>query len=58
MVGVAVLGLLAVTVAVKVTAWPVTAGLSDDRRATVVPARLTVSVTAAEVLPVKPGPPP
>src|SRR5262249_29951165 len=42
------------TVAVKVTAWPVTAGLTDEPRATVVEARLMVSVKAAEVLCVKP----
>src|SRR5512144_2738060 len=53
-VGVPDPGATAATLAVKVTAWPVTAGLTDDPRATVVAARLTVSVTAAEVLPVKP----
>src|SRR5258707_6097362 len=53
-VGVVAPGATAATVAVKVTAWPVTAGLTDDRRATVVAAGLTVTVTAAEVLPAKP----
>src|SRR5262249_59959806 len=38
------------TTAVKVTAWPVAAGLTDDVRATVVAARLTVTPTAAEAL--------
>ena len=52
-VGVPAPGATAATVAVKVTAWPVTAGLTDDVRATVVVARLTVSATAAEVLSVK-----
>src|SRR5262249_27748249 len=55
-IGVAAPGATADTVAVKVTAWPVTAGLSDDRRASLVAAWLTVSVTAAEVLSVKPEP--
>ena len=53
-VGVPAPGATAATVAVKVTAWPVTAGLTDDPRATVVAARLTVTVTAAEVLSAKP----
>src|SRR5262245_39381863 len=47
-------GATAATVAVKVTARPVTAGLTDDARATAVAARLTVTAAAAEVLPVKP----
>ena len=47
-------GATAATVAVKVTAWPVTAGLTDDLRATVVAAGLTVTVAAAEVLAAKP----
>src|SRR5262249_49397210 len=38
------------TVAVKVTDWPVAAGLSDDARLTEVAAGLTVRGTAAEVL--------
>src|SRR5690242_2295286 len=38
------------TVAVKVTDWPVAAGLTDGARATAVAARLTVRGTAAEVL--------
>ena len=37
-VGVPAPGATAATVAVKVTAWPVTAGLTDDARATVVAA--------------------
>src|SRR5262252_4615288 len=53
-VGVVAPGATAATVAVKVTAWPVTAGLTDDRRATVVAAGLTVTVAAAEVLAAKP----
>src|SRR3954471_291159 len=53
-VGVPTPGATAATVAVKVTAWPVTAGLTDDRRATVDAAGLTVTVVAAEVLSVKP----
>ena len=53
-VGVPAPGATAATVAVKVTAWPVTAGLTDDRRATVVAARLTVTAAAAEVLSAKP----
>ena len=53
-VGVPPPGATAATVAVKVTAWPVTAGLTDDPRATVVAARLTVTATAAEVLSAKP----
>src|SRR3954454_7022649 len=47
-------GATAATAAVKVTAWPVTAGLTDDPRATVVDARLTVTAVAAEVLSAKP----
>src|SRR5262249_4814662 len=42
------------TAAVKVTVWPVAAGLTDDPSPTPVDARLTVSATAAEVLLVKP----
>src|SRR6516162_1645312 len=42
------------TAAVKVTAWPVTAGLTDDPTPTVVAAGLTVSVTTGEMLPEKP----
>ena len=53
-VGVPPPGATAATLAVKVTAWPVTAGLTDDPRATVVAARLTVTAAAAEVLPAKP----
>ena len=52
-VGVPAPGATAATVAVKVTAWPVAAGLTDEPRATVVDARLTVSVTTAEVLSAK-----
>src|SRR5262245_50949740 len=43
-------GATAATVAVNVTAWPTTAGFSDDARATDVDAGLTVTVTTAEVL--------
>src|SRR6516165_2706304 len=53
-VGVPAPGPTAATVAVKVTDWPVTAGLTDDFRATVVAAGLTVTVVAAEVLAAKP----
>src|SRR5258707_11903038 len=53
-VGVVAPGATAATVAVKVTAWPVTAGLTDDRRATVVAAGLTVTAVAAEALAAKP----
>src|SRR5207248_8833652 len=53
-VGVPAPGATAATVAVKVTAWPVTAGLTDDPRATVVAARLTVTAAAAEVLSANP----
>src|SRR5262245_60640057 len=49
-VGVPAPGATADTVAVKVTAWPGAAGLTDDVRATAVEAGLTVSVTTAEVL--------
>src|SRR5262245_17152039 len=45
------------TVAVKVTAWPMTDGLSDDARATDVDAGLTVSARAAELLFAKPAVP-
>src|SRR3954451_10003857 len=54
-VGVPPPGATAATVAVKVTAWPVTAGLTDDPRATTVAARLTVTATAAEVHPLIPS---
>src|SRR5207248_3616296 len=47
-------GATAAALAVKVTAWPVTAGLTDDPRVSVVAARLTVTVAAAEVLSAKP----
>src|SRR5262249_35855280 len=57
-VGVPAPGATAATVAVKVTAWPVTAGLTDDPRATVVDAGLTVTADAAEVLPAKSAVPP
>src|SRR5215467_788671 len=53
-VGVVAPGATAATVAVKVTAWPATAGLTDDRRATVVAAGLTVMAVAAESLSAKP----
>src|SRR3954452_21336723 len=53
-VGVPPPGATAATVAVKVTAWPVTAGLTDDRRATVVAAGLTVTGAAAEGLSANP----
>src|SRR3982751_1550695 len=56
-VGVPPPGATAATVAVKVTARPVTAGLTDDRRATVVAAGLTATAVAAEVLGAKPGVP-
>src|SRR5262249_62412162 len=49
-VGVPAPGATAATAAVKVTDWPVTAGLSDEARATAVAARLTVSARAAEGL--------
>src|SRR5262249_31509166 len=47
-------GSTGITVAKKVTAWPAAAGLTDDPRTTEVDARLTVTPTAAELLPVKP----
>src|SRR5262252_8527180 len=53
-VGVPAPGATAATLAVKVTAWPVTAGLTDDPRVSVVAARLTVTATAAESLAAKP----
>src|SRR5262245_39976608 len=56
-VGVPAPGATAATVAVKVTAGPVAAGLTDDPSVTVVAAGLTVTATAAEVLPVKPAVP-
>jgi hypothetical protein len=43
-------GALAVTVAVKVTTWPLDDGLGDDVRVVVVPSLLTVWVMAAEEL--------
>ena len=46
-------GATVVTVAVNVTDCPKVEGLSDDPRAVVVAAWLTVCVTAGEVLPVK-----
>src|SRR5262245_10501471 len=49
-VGVPAPGATAATVAVKVTAWPGTAGLADEVRATEVAAGLTVTPTTAEVL--------
>src|SRR5262249_38094649 len=49
-VGVPAPGATAATVAVKVTAWPVVAGLTDDPRATVVAAGVTVTAAAAELL--------
>ena len=53
-VGVAPPGATVVTVAVKVTAWPATAGFTDDARPTLVASGLTVSVTVGEVLSPKP----
>src|SRR5262245_532988 len=49
-VGVPAPGATTATLAVKVTDWPVAAGLTDDSRATAVDARLTVWARAAEVL--------
>ena len=46
-----------VTVAVKVTGWPVPAGLRDEARVVVVVARLTVCVSGLDVLGAKPAPP-
>src|SRR5262249_46941770 len=46
-------GATAARVAVKVTAWPGVAGLTDGARATAVAARLTVTTAAAEVLSAK-----
>src|SRR5262249_50385543 len=54
-VGVPAPGATAATVAVKVTAWPVTAGLTDDRRATADSAGLTITF-ANPALSAKPGP--
>src|SRR6516165_3610454 len=53
-VGVPAPGATAASLAVKVTAWPVTAGLTDDPRVSVVAAGLTVTAAAAEVLAAKP----
>src|SRR3954464_13679508 len=53
-VGVPPPGATAATLAVKVTAWPVAAGLTDDSRAAGVPAGFTVTAVAAEVLAAKP----
>src|SRR5262245_5446181 len=53
-VGVPAPGATADTVAVKITAWPVAAGLTDDPRTIVVDAGLTVTPTAAETLSSKP----
>src|SRR5262245_14555683 len=53
-VGVPAPGATAATLAEKVTAWPVTARLTDDPRVSVVAAGLTVTVVAAEVLAAKP----
>src|SRR5262245_6267257 len=53
-VGVPAPGATAATLAEKVTAWPVTAGLTDDPRVSVVAAGLTVTIVAAEVLAAKP----
>src|SRR5262249_31903880 len=47
-------GATAATVAVNVTARPVTAGLADDPRAAAVAARLTVTAAPGELLSVKP----
>src|SRR5258707_4769823 len=56
-VGVPEPGATAATVAVKVTAWPGTAGLTDDARATVVAAPLAGSRTAAPGPSAEAGPP-
>src|SRR5262249_36574188 len=48
-------GATAATVAVNVTARPVTPGLADDPRAAAVAARLTLTAAVAELLPVKPA---
>src|SRR5262245_31842296 len=48
--GVPAPGATAATVAVKVTAWPTAAGLTDDARPTVVAAWVTVSGTNADLL--------
>src|SRR5262249_38408642 len=49
-VGTPIPGARTETVAVKVTAWPAAAGLTDDARETAVEARLMVTAAAAEVL--------
>jgi len=46
-------GAVAVTVAVKVTLWPETEGLTDDASAVVVLPMFTVCVSGAEVLGLK-----
>ena len=57
-VGVPAPGALAVTVAVKVTDWPNTMGLTEEVRAVLVESWLTACERAAEVLVVKlPSPP-
>ena len=57
-VGVPVAGGVAETVAVNVTDWPKTVGLSDEVTTAVGLACLIVSVIVAEVLPVKSVSPP
>ena len=52
-VGVPVPGAVGVTVAVKVTDWPKTEGLTEEITTVVVPALLTVCVKFAEVLVLK-----
>ena len=52
-VGVPVPGAVGVTVAVKVTDWPKTEGLTEETPAVVVPALLTVCVKLGEVLVLK-----
>src|SRR2546427_11628411 len=52
-VGVPVPGAVAVTVAVKVTDWPNTEGLTEEVTAVAVLALLTVCVKLGEVLPLK-----
>jgi hypothetical protein len=46
-------GAIALTVAVRVTGWPVTEGFSDDARAVDVDAWLTVCVKVGDVEPAK-----
>src|SRR5262249_14259719 len=56
-VGVPAPGATAATVAVKVTPWPVTAGLSDEPSVTAVAAGMTVTAAASDSLSAKlPGP--